>query len=111
MTLEEYNAIMEEIAWEYGGISYINENIMDVQIYWKQVVLESPVYYLSYAVSSVVAMDLFSVAQTDEETAHSIYCKLIEEGDSQQGFLWNIQQAGFAGPFEETVYQKLQNIF
>ena len=107
LTVEEYNAIMEEVAEPYGGIDYISNNIIDIQTYWKQVVVESPLYYVSYAVSAMASIDLYAVAQQDPDQAWSIYTKLIEEADEQQGFLGNIQQAGLSGPFEETVYQYL----
>lgn len=107
MTVAEYDAIMEDIAVTYGGIDYICENMMDVQLYWKYVVLESPVYYISYAVSGVAAVNLFTIAEENPEKAHSIYITLIEDPLEEEGFLGNIQHAGLAGPFEETVYQQL----
>lgn len=107
LTLEEYEAIMEDIAESYGGIDYITENIMDVQLYWKYVVLESPVYYISYAVSGVAAMNLFTISEEDYEKAFEIYVKLIEQPQEDAGFLENIRYAGLTGPFEETVYQQL----
>ncbi len=107
MTVSEYEALMAEIAEPYGGIDYICEEIMDIQLYWKYVVLESPVYYISYAVSGVAAVDLFSVAEENLEEAFAVYVRLIEEPQEDQGFLGNIQYAGLAGPFEETVYQRL----
>ncbi len=107
MTVAEYDAIMEAVAENYGGIAYITKNIMDVQLYWKYVVLESPVYYISYAVSGVAAINLFTVAQEDMEKAFESYIRLIEEPQEDAGFLGNIQYAGLAGPFEETVYREL----
>lgn len=107
LTAKEYNAIMEEVAEPYGGIDYISNNIIDIQTYWKQVVVESPMYYVSYAVSAMASIDLYTVSQQDPEQAWSIYIKLIEEADEAKGFLGNIQQAGLNGPFEETVYQYL----
>ncbi len=106
-TQAEYEAIMEEIAQSYGGMDFITENIMDIQQYWKYVVLESPVYYISYAVSGVSALNLFAVAEQDLEEAFRIYIRLIEEPQEGEGFLGNIRYAGLTGPFEETVYRQL----
>lgn len=108
LTLEEYDAIMEQVAEDYGGIDYICDEILDVQRYWKMVVLESPVYYVSYAVSGLAAINLFTVSETDEDRARQVYIKLIEEPLLDAGFLGNIQNAGLAGPFEETVYEQLR---
>lgn len=104
LTLRQYNQIMENVAESYGGMDYITENIMDIQIYWKYVVLESPVYYISYAVSGVAAVNLFAIAEEDETKAREIYCKLLEEPLEDGGFLENISHAGLTGPFTEDVY-------
>lgn len=104
LTLWQYNNIMKNVAESYGGIDYITENIMDIQMYWKYVVLESPVYYISYAVSGVAALNLFAIAEEDEALARGIYCKLLEEPLEDDGFLGNISSAGLSGPFAEDVY-------
>lgn len=107
MTLEEYDAVMEQVAKNYGGLDFINEYIMDIQTYWKMVVLESPVYYISYGVSGIAAISLYTLAVQDEAAATEAYRKLMEEPVEDGGFLENIQNAGIAGPFDETVYQQL----
>lgn len=107
MTEAEYDAIMESVAQRYGGIDYVCDNILDVQTYWRQVVLESPVYYISYAVSGIAAINLFIMAQEDSQLARQCYVKLQEEPLEEEGFLANIQNAGLSGPFTETVYQKI----
>ncbi len=107
LTLAEYDAIMEGIAEDYGGMDFIEGNILDIQSYWKQVVLESPVYYVSYAVSGIAAINLYTIAQEDRQVALEIYRKLMEEPVEDGGFLENIVGAGLSGPFEETVYQEL----
>ena len=107
MTLEEYETLMETVAEDYGGIDFVTDEILDIQRYWKMVVLESPVYYISYAVSGLAAINLFTVAEADEESARQMYIKLIEEPVENAGFLGNLQNAGFTGPFEEAVYEQL----
>ncbi len=108
MTLQEYEVLMASVSEDYGGIQWLTENIMDIQLYWKYVVLESPVYYISYAVSGIAAIDLFTIAEEDFQSASEIYIKLIEQPQEGEAFLGNIRWAGLAGPFEETVYQRLQ---
>jgi oligoendopeptidase F len=107
LSLEEYDAIMAEIAEAYGGVDFIQENILDIQSYWKQVVLESPVYYVSYAVSGIAAINLYTMAQQDETAARESLRKLMEEPVEDEGFLVNIQNAGLSGPFDEEVYRQL----
>lgn len=107
LTVSQYDALMETVAESYGGINYITENVADVQSYWKYVVLESPVYYISYGVSGMAAIDLFTIAEGNMAEACNIYCKLIEEPLTEEGFLENITYAGLAGPFEESLYQNI----
>jgi oligoendopeptidase F len=107
LTLEEYDGLMEAVAENYGGIDWVTENVMDVQSYWKLVVLESPVYYISYAVSAIAAVNLFIIAEEDRSQAEQCYCILMEQTADTQGFMESIYLAGLAGPFEETVYEKI----
>lgn len=107
LTAQEYDDLMVQAAELFGGIDFVRENICDIQSYWKIVVVESPVYYISYAVSSVASINLFTIAEEDEAAARECYRKLVEEADENEGFLWNIQQAGLSGPFDEAVYQEL----
>lgn len=108
LSMEEYDAIMAEVAEAYGGLEFIQENILDIQSYWKQVVLESPVYYVSYAVSGIAAINLYTEAQANQAAARECYRKLMEEPVEDEGFLVNIQNAGLTGPFEASVYQRLK---
>ena len=109
LTVKQYDKLMEQVAERYGGIRYFTENVFDIQLYWKYVVLESPVYYISYAVSGVAAMNLFTIAEENKDDARKIYCKLLEEPLTEEGFLENITHAGLSGPFEETVYEALHD--
>ena len=107
LTGDDLDAIMEEVCENYGGIDFLNNNVTDVQEYWRMVVVEQPVYYISYAVSSIAAMNIYTIAQEDYTEAARIYCSLIEEADVDQGFLANIKNAGLDGPFDEEVYLAL----
>lgn len=107
LTGDDLDAIMEEVCENYGGIDFLNNNVTDVQEYWRMVVVEQPVYYISYAVSAIAAMNIYTIAQEDYTEAARIYCSLIEEADVDQGFLANIKNAGLDGPFDEEVYLAL----
>ena len=108
-TAADFDAIMDGIVSEYFDPEYAATNLADMNSYWRQVVVDHPVYYLSYAVSAVAAIDLYTVAQADFEAAKEIYRKLCEE-PLDAGFLANIQAAGLAGPFDESFYKELQEI-
>lgn len=111
MSQEDFEALMEQAAKPYGGIEFFANNIADLQAYWKMVVVESPAYYVSYAVSSMAAMNLFPIARENPDEAAEIYCGLIELEDYEDGFLTIIEQAGLPGPFEEDVYEYIYGLF
>lgn len=104
LTGEMLDAIMEDVCKPYGGIKYINTAATEILNYWRLVVVEQPVYYISYSVSAIASMDLFNIAQEDYDAAVELYRRLNEEIDLDKGFLGNLQDVGIATPFEEDVY-------
>lgn len=108
LTCDDLDAIMADVCENYGGIEFIGQVATDIQNYWRMVVVEQPVYYISYGVSAIAAINIFTIADEDYEEAVRIYCNLIENVDLEEGFLGNIESAGLDGPFDEEVYQKLQ---
>jgi len=111
LTGDDLDAIMEDVCEAYGGLSSVTTNATNIQSYWRMVVIEQPVYYISYAVSALAAMDLFTIAQENYNDAAEIYRTLIEEIDLEKGFLGNINAAGIPGPFVEDVYKNLYDMF
>lgn len=110
LTAQEYDDLMKEVAEGYGGLDYINSNMADIQYYWKVVAMESPVYYISYAVSSVASLNVYTLSQKDEAAAREALRFLAADADTDQGFLWNIKEAGLTGPFDEQVYKDLNEM-
>lgn len=111
LTLEEYDALMNQVVSQYGTVEDINYTIGDLNGYWKMVVVEQPVYYISYAVSAVAAMDIYVTATENEEQAWTAYKALVEEMDPDAGFLKNLEKAGIDGPFEEEVYAYFASLY
>ena len=111
ITLAEFEALMIQVARSYGGIEFFSEYITDLQSYWKMVVVESPVYYISYAVSSMAALNIYTLALEDMEQATEVYCNLAENDNYEDGFLTIISDAGLPGPFHEEVYLGIYSMF
>ena len=106
-TAADFNAIMDAVSLQYfpdGDVS----SLTDIQSYWRQVVVEQPVYYISYGVSAMAAMSLFTQAEADFDAAMANYQKLCQEPLEDGGFLANVQAAGLYTPFDETFYQTLK---
>ena len=67
-------------------------------------------YYISYGVSAIASINIFTVAQEDYNQAIDVYCSLIEDSNIDDGFLGNLENAGLTGPFDEAVYIKLSEM-
>ncbi len=109
-TARDFDAIMNRVTAEYFPGVNVSETLADMNSYWRAVVVDQPVYYVSYAVSSVAAMSLFTMAQEDYDAAMAAYMKLCMEPLEDAGFLGNIQAAGLYSPFDETFYQQLKQL-
>ena len=108
-TAEDFDALMNSVVTQYFELDYVNANLTDVNAYWRQVVVDQPVYYISYAVSVIAAIDLYTLAVKDFASAAEIYRKLCEEPVIDAGFLGNITEAGLSTPFDESFYIELRD--
>ena len=106
-TYEDFKAIMDEVCEAYGGTSYISNNITDIHNYWTIVCPNSPVYYISYATSSIAALSIYAIAEEDEAAGREVYRKLIEEIDENDGFKAALAKIGLIDPFRKEAFDKL----
>lgn len=109
-TAVDFDAIMDEIALQYFPNGDVKEMLADMNGYWRLVVVDQPVYYVSYAVSAIAAMSLYIQAEEDFDTAMASYMKLCQEPVIEDGFLGNIQAAGLYSPFDEEFYKLITDI-
>ena len=106
-TAADFDALMESVATQYFDMYYINHNLTDINAYWREVVVQQPVYYISYGMSAFASFDLYLTAVEDFDTAMSAYVYLCENMEEEKGFLGNLTAAGLNGPFQEAFYQEL----
>lgn len=109
-TAADFDAIMDNVCLRYCSLDYAAEYLVNMDYYWREVVVLQPVYYISYGVSSVAAMDLYTMAIEDFDAAVAAYQMLCEQPQEEQGFLGNITAAGLSGPFQEEFYIELVEI-
>jgi oligoendopeptidase F len=107
MTSEDFDAIMTEVCEPYGGVDWVSSNISDPHNYWRQVAISNPVYYISYAVSAVAAVEIFALAEEDTEAAFTAYRALVENVTEEDGFLNALKKAGLYTPFEEEAFKQI----
>ena len=103
-SVEQLDKFMAEICVRYGGKSFIEEYMTDVSSYWKYVVIESPVYYISYAVSGISAMSFYGQVASNYNAALEIYQAFTAGELIEDAFLENLKNAGVSSPFEEKAY-------
>ena len=103
-TMVDFEKIMTEACQPYGGIKYINDNITDMNEYWKIVCPNSPVYYISYATSSISALNIYAIANKDAEAGREVYRKLIEEIGENAKFKSALASVGLSDPFSSETF-------
>lgn len=111
MTSEDFDAIMTDVCEPYGGVKWVTDNITDPLDYWRQVAISNPVYYISYAVSAVAAVEIYAIAEEDYDAALTYYTALVEGVTEEDGFLGALTKAGLTTPFEEETFKKIAQTF
>ncbi len=108
LTREELEAIMESVCVKYGGVDTLSEYFTDIQSYWKLVVMEAPVYYISYSVSALGAMELYLDTQRDYSQVADTYAALCETPEME--FREALAAAGIQDPFDEAVFIRIAQL-
>lgn len=109
-TSEDFDAIMAEVCMKYGGVEMLSQNVVDINQYWRQVATNSPVYYISYAVSMVASLSLYATAEEDEAAAREIYRILIEETEENETFMSAVERSGLDNPFLYETFTKIMPV-
>lgn len=110
-TREDFDAVADAVCQAYGGADFVNNYLTDFRSYWRLVVMESPVYYVSYAMSDVAALNLYTIASQDTEKAYEIYGHLLKDVDLNLGFQENLKKVGLSGPFDSEVYEAIAKMY
>ncbi len=108
--VRQLDAIMDDVLSSYGGVDYFAENIADAHNYWRLVTMESPVYYISYAVSGIVSIELYAKAVEDLNAACGVYERLISEFTPAESFSEALMRAGLHTPFDEGVFREIKYV-
>ena len=92
----------------YGGEEYVESLLgTDLNLYWRYVTVESSVYYVSYAVSMLGAIQIYTVAENQSyEKAMETYLGLIKPASNV--FLASLTAVGLKTPMDERLYLELE---
>ncbi|MBE6633668.1 MAG: hypothetical protein E7620_04905 [Ruminococcaceae bacterium] len=104
---------MKTVVAGYGGEDFFGTYITDIYAYWRAVTVQSSVYYVSYAVSMLEAMQVYSVAR-ERGYANAMSCYLavtdLSEWETLPTFMEVLQAAGLHTPMDEAAYLSLKNL-
>ena len=103
-TSADFDAIMDDVCKAYGGTDYVAGMYADPLNYWRQVCVTNPVYYISYAVSAVAALEVNALVLKDKDAAYTAYTTLVEGVTVEDGFVGALTKAGLTSPFEEQTF-------
>ena len=76
ITADEYDALYADIVKDLGAPEYLDST------YWRSVTIGSPCYYVSYSISALSVLQLYSTATLDFDTAKDSYLKLFSYVDT-----------------------------
>lgn len=104
ITLSEMNASYRELAVEYG----LDEVYGYTGTEWALIshTFQTPLYYISYAVSMVPALELYELSQDDPTGARNAYFNIIKRSQSMQ-FQEVLEQNGLSSVFADATMQKI----
>lgn len=81
---------------------------MPAETYWYYVAIESPGYYISYATSRMMAMEIFARSADGFDAAADTYMTLVNMGD--RTFREAMQSCGLTDPFNEETYRLIASV-
>ena len=107
MTLDEINALYKELAVEYG----LDEVYGYEGTEWVLIshTFQSPMYYISYAVSMVPALELFEESQSDAEAAREAYFAILRREPYAQ-LQTVLSENGLAPVFSEATIKQIADL-
>lgn len=111
MTIDDLRETMVEISNKYVDEDQMITKEIN-QEYIRSVVVDNPVYYLSYATSQLASQSYaYLIESVGYEQAQKEYVKLMEEVDPTLRFKEIINELDLLNPFEEESYDIIEDLF
>ena len=107
MTLEEMNALYLRLAEEYGFAELYGFTGTE----WTMIphTFQSPMYYISYAVSMIPALELWERSATDAAAAREAYFEILNRAPYAQ-FRRTVQSAGLSDPLQPETIERIAEV-
>ncbi len=112
ITPESLGGLYADLFEEYGYGDYILADENGNANNWFEVthIFDAPFYTISYVTSANVAMQIWRVAQTSQDTAVTAYMNMIHE-DQAQPFEDLVQSVGLKSPMDPIVWDWMEDIY
>ena len=110
-TTADFDEIMYEVIESYGIDESDSYTYACMEWLWRNVCISSPVYYLSYGISAMASLSIYSQCVEDPEAGVAAYFAIQEASEPENGFMDIMEMAGVSGVFEEETYEKLTELF
>lgn len=115
----EFDLLYQGILIDLGGYTDDGDDDNDLipLDYWRRVVVGSPCYYVSYAISALSVLQLYPMASEDFDAAIDSYTKLFTYTDtltSEKPYMTTEEILEYAGLYsftDERLYASIYNIF
>ena len=107
---DAFDKIMEDVLKDLGIYDFFKRIYADPVSYWHYVCIDNAGYYISYAMSLVPSITIFSEASLDYAKTADAYHSLATVGEYDT-FLDKLSSAGISSPFEEKTYTDLTKVY
>ena len=91
---DEYDLLYESVLVDLGIKDYSSTT------YWRYMTISSPCYYVSYAISAISVIQLYTMAQNDFDAAKDAYTKLftyVDELNEENDYMTTEEVLEYAG--------------
>ena len=112
-SVADFDIWMTKVAEDYGGMDFLNEYVTDILYYWRAVTVQSSVYYISYSVSMLAAMQIYATAeQSSYAAAMEQYLNVTNLSSYEElpTFFEAMENAGLCTPTDVNAYRNLQSL-
>lgn len=105
-TVKELNDAFFKIKSDYGMTNPTSGYTQDLSWVYVSHTFETPLYYISYAMSAIPSLEIFTDSLTDRAAAIDTYNDLVNYG-TDYSFLNLLKKVELNSPFKEATYTSL----
>ena len=112
LTSEDYDDVFLQCIKDLGAYDFLKSYLgNDLTSYWHHAIVSNSMYYLSYAVSLIPALELFLIAESSGLSKASAVYKKLSTVESDAAFLNTVVSATLRSPFEEEIFAEIYHHF